>query len=87
MQVGQVVLEQHGGLSEAVRVLEFALPSALSALFLSTAAPPLWFCVLCPAVLGLVAPLVINIGLNQVIWADCAENGLHQAAALRITFV
>lgn len=26
--------------------------------------PPLWFCVLCPTVLGLLAPLAINFGLG-----------------------
>jgi len=29
-------------------------------------APPLWFCVLCPVVLGLLAPLLVNLSLNQV---------------------
>jgi hypothetical protein len=41
-----------------------ALPVAVSAAF--AAAPPLWFCIVCPAVLGLLTPLIINIALNQV---------------------
>ncbi len=48
-----------------------ALALAVSAAF--AAAPPLWFCVVCPAVLGLLAPLLINIGLNQV--RGCMRQG------------
>lgn len=32
---------------------------------------PLWFCVACPAVLGLLAPLVINAGLGALADAAC----------------
>ena len=32
---------------------------------------PIWFCVACPAVLGLLAPLVINAGLGALADAAC----------------
>ncbi len=32
---------------------------------------PLWFCVACPAVLGLLAPLVINAGLGALADTAC----------------
>jgi hypothetical protein len=51
-----------GGLASVLEAA--ALPVAVSAAF--AAAPPLWFCIMCPAVLGLLTPLIINIALNQV---------------------
>ncbi len=50
--------------SLAVALVGAALAVALPAAF--AAAPPLWFCVLCPTVLGLLAPIAINLLLNQV---------------------
>eukprot|EP00983_Pelagomonas_calceolata_P110962 1159732-Pelagomonas_calceolata.AAC.2 len=41
-----------------------ALAAAVAAAFVG--APPLWFCILCPTVLGLAAPLIVNLALNQV---------------------
>eukprot|EP00195_Chlamydomonas_chlamydogama_P016048 CAMPEP_0202890416 /NCGR_PEP_ID=MMETSP1392-20130828/825_1 /ASSEMBLY_ACC=CAM_ASM_000868 /TAXON_ID=225041 /ORGANISM="Chlamydomonas chlamydogama, Strain SAG 11-48b" /LENGTH=349 /DNA_ID=CAMNT_0049573977 /DNA_START=63 /DNA_END=1112 /DNA_ORIENTATION=- len=46
-------------------VLAVAIPTAFAA------APPLWFCILCPAVLGLLAPLAINFGLGQLAGVIC----------------
>lgn len=39
-----------------------ALSAAVAGAF--AAAPPLWFCMACPVLLGLLAPLLINIALN-----------------------
>lgn len=44
-----------------------ALPAAFAA------APPMWFCIACPTVLGLLAPLVINLGLGQLAGVACAR--------------
>lgn len=40
-----------------------------------SAAPPLWFCLTCPVVLGLAAPLLINFGLGALAGELC--NVLH----------
>lgn len=45
-----------------------AVPAAFAAV-----APPLWFCITCPAVLGLLAPLLINVGLNQAAGLLCTQ--------------
>ncbi|PNW70927.1 hypothetical protein CHLRE_17g739350v5 [Chlamydomonas reinhardtii] len=55
----------------AAAAVAAAVAAALPAAF--SAAPPLWFCVLCPSVLGLVAPLAINMILNQVAGALCTQ--------------
>ncbi|KAG2425529.1 hypothetical protein HXX76_013573 [Chlamydomonas incerta] len=55
----------------ATAAVAAAVAAALPAAF--AAAPPLWFCILCPSVLGLVAPLAINIILNQVAGALCLQ--------------
>ncbi|GLI62727.1 hypothetical protein VaNZ11_005456, partial [Volvox africanus] len=60
-----------GGATVAVRIVAAALAAALPAAF--AAAPPLWFCILCPSVLGLLAPLVINLALNQVAGLLCSQ--------------
>lgn len=54
-----------------VELLGPALAAAIPAAF--AAAPPLWFCILCPALLGLAAPLVINFGLGQLAGAICTQ--------------
>ncbi|GIL69113.1 hypothetical protein Vretimale_17314 [Volvox reticuliferus] len=59
------------GTALAMRVLAAALAMALPAAF--AAAPPLWFCILCPSVLGLLAPLLINLALNQVAGLLCSQ--------------
>jgi hypothetical protein len=53
-----------GVAAAAVRLAGAAAAAALPAAF--AAAPPLWFCVLCPSLLGLALPLIINELLNQV---------------------
>ncbi len=50
--------------SQLAALLAPAASFAVAAAF--AAAPPLWFCIVCPAVLGLAAPLIINVALNQV---------------------
>lgn len=55
----------------AAQVLVQALAIAVPAAFAS--APPLWFCVLCPAVLGLIAPLAINLGLGDLAGVICSR--------------
>ena len=40
---------------------------------------PLWFCVACPAVMGLLAPLVINAGAGAVANAACEHYQLPDA--------
>lgn len=34
---------------------------------------PLWFCIACPVVLGLLAPIIINFGLGEVMGAVCSH--------------
>ncbi|KAG2489411.1 hypothetical protein HYH03_012050 [Edaphochlamys debaryana] len=58
----------------ALSLLAAAVGGALPAAF--AAAPPLWFCVLCPTVLGLVAPIAINMALNQLVGVLCAQLSL-----------
>lgn len=73
------VLAAAGGGSEAgpsssslaVALVGAALAVALPAAF--AAAPPLWFCVLCPTLLGLLAPIAINLLLNQIAGALCSQ--------------
>lgn len=55
---------QQPPMQHALSLLGPALSVAVAGAF--AAAPPLWFCIVCPAVLGLLAPLAINIALNQV---------------------
>jgi hypothetical protein len=43
---------------------------------LAAPAPPLWFCLLCPAVLGLLAPFVLNWGLTSAAEELCAALAL-----------
>lgn len=57
------------GLPALKTLLSGALPAAVPLAF--AAAPPLWFCVLCPSVLGLAAPLAINLALNQLAGVLC----------------
>lgn len=40
---------------------------------------PIWFCVACPVVLGLLAPLVINAGAGAVANAACEHYHLPDA--------
>ena len=40
---------------------------------------PIWFCVACPAVLGLLAPLIINAGAGAVANAACEHYSLPDA--------
>jgi hypothetical protein len=56
--------QQGTAISRLTSLMGPALAAAVAAAF--AAAPPLWFCIVCPAVLGLVAPLLINVGLNQL---------------------
>jgi len=51
-----------------------ALAAAVAAAFVG--APPLWFCILCPTVLGLAAPLIVNLALNQVAGYLCTHLSL-----------
>uniref|UniRef100_A0A7S0S0Y9 Uncharacterized protein n=1 Tax=Chlamydomonas leiostraca TaxID=1034604 RepID=A0A7S0S0Y9_9CHLO len=51
-----------------------ALALAVAGAF--AAAPPLWFCIVCPAVLGLLAPLAINMALNQLAGHLCTSLAL-----------
>lgn len=44
-----------------------AAAAAIAAAF----SPPLWFCILCPTVLGLAAPLLINLALNEAATLIC----------------
>lgn len=39
-------------------------------------AVPFWYCVMCPVVLGLVAPLVVNYGLGEVTNIICQHYNL-----------
>ncbi|KXZ50691.1 hypothetical protein GPECTOR_15g375 [Gonium pectorale] len=59
-----------------------ALSTALSAAF--AAAPPLWFCILCPTVLGLTAPILINLTLNQLAGALCSQMHLTDDACFDV---
>ena len=40
---------------------------------------PIWFCVACPVVLGLLAPLIINAGAGAVAEAACEHYSLPEA--------
>jgi hypothetical protein len=46
-------------------VVSYAVAAAVAA------APPFWFCVACPIVLGLLTPLVINYGLAALAQQVC----------------
>lgn len=52
------------GLGGAQQLVLAAVVLSLRAL--RSATVPLWFCIACPAVLGLLMPLVINYGLGEV---------------------
>lgn len=53
-------------------VAEVVMRAAVAAIGIAFAYQvPLWFCVVCPAVLGLLAPLVINGGLGALANAAC----------------
>jgi hypothetical protein len=52
------------------------LPKALAAAALGAAAVPRWFCYVCPVLLGLLAPLLINEGLGRAAAAACTALSL-----------
>ncbi|GAX86300.1 hypothetical protein CEUSTIGMA_g13712.t1 [Chlamydomonas eustigma] len=52
-------------------LIKDAISSAVNAVFATS--PPLWFCLLCPAVLGLIAPLAINLGLFELAGIICSR--------------
>ncbi|KAL6760651.1 hypothetical protein V8C86DRAFT_2549522 [Haematococcus lacustris] len=65
------------GQSSSSRLQHLLAPAAATAVAAAfAAAPPLWFCVACPVVLGLLAPLLINIGLNQLAGQLCTNMDL-----------
>jgi hypothetical protein len=53
----------------AAKLVASAGAGALAAAL--AAAVPVWFCVACPIVLGLLAPFVFNLGLGAVAEAVC----------------
>jgi hypothetical protein len=56
------------------------LPAAAAAAAASgfASAVPLWYCFLCPAVLGLLAPLAINFGLGALANEICDKMQMQQ---------
>jgi hypothetical protein len=56
-------------LHRLVQAFPAAVAPAIAAAI--AAAPPFWFCVACPIVLGLLAPLVINFGLAALAQQVC----------------
>lgn len=62
-------------------VLEAVLAAAVAALALGVAGQvPVWFCVACPAVLGLLAPLLFNFAFGELADAACVRFNLPQDA-------
>lgn len=51
----------------------FAQASAAAAVLLLAGQMPVWFCIACPTVLGLVAPFIFNFGLTSAADALCHQ--------------
>lgn len=52
------------------------MAAGVAAAFTAAAAvsgPPKWFCFVCPIVLGLLAPLIINAGVGEAADMACKE--------------
>lgn len=89
-QLRQLVAQQGASLSLTLPSLSTllsasagaAIPLAFAALL--AAGPPLWFCILCPSVLGLAAPIAINLALNQLAGLLCSRMQLDDAGCFDI---
>eukprot|EP00884_Botryococcus_braunii_P023572 jgi/Botrbrau1/989/Bobra.114_1s0029.1 len=75
---------QGGG---ADSVLEVVLATAVGILLGSVGGQvPIWFCVACPAVLGLLAPFVINAAFAELADAACVRFDLPQDACIELWY-
>ncbi|CAL8465544.1 g5080 [Coccomyxa elongata] len=63
-----------GGVAEVAKVVARIAAAALTTTM--AAQVPVWFCVACPLVLGLLAPFVFNLGLTAVAQAVCEHYSL-----------
>ncbi len=64
-------LSPRSSLAGAASVFAAAAGSAVSLAFLARI--PLWFCLACPVVLGMLAPFLFNYGLTATAEAVCAQ--------------
>ncbi|BDA49926.1 hypothetical protein COCOBI_15-0540 [Coccomyxa sp. Obi] len=63
-----------GGVAEVAKVVARVAAATLATTM--AAQVPVWFCVACPLVLGLLAPFVFNLGLTAVAQAVCEHYSL-----------
>ncbi|KAL4423026.1 hypothetical protein ABPG77_002060 [Micractinium sp. CCAP 211/92] len=70
---GAAKLLQSGRASLPALAGEFARAGAAAVLLLMAGPTPLWWCITCPIVLGMLAPFVFNYGLTAAAEALCAQ--------------
>lgn len=67
--------------------MQLLLAACAAAVAAAFAKPPFWFCVACPIVLGLAAPLLINFGLGAAAEAACEQMQLDPQSCTDLWWV